>query len=471
MQTGRKDLFWHYAAVTMRVASGIIVLPVTLRLLPSEDMGVWTLFLSLTTIVSLLDFGFSNSFSRNVTYIFSGVKELKTKGYAEVQTHSVDYGLLKNLLKAVRLYYGAVALIFLAVFVVAGPFYLSSAVLCKYTGNHLHIWVAWFILGIILSYELYTYYYVAILAGQGKIKKVMQIVVISQSIRIMLTVTLLLLNFGLLALVIGMLVGDLIHRMLSSRAFFDKETKQQLMLAPAGSAMDTIKIMAPNSVKLGLTAVGHFLRSRATMLIAPYYLTLSEVGSYGISRQMVDFIIAMSMVWFVTFYPQLSQYCVQKRTKDIKRLYIKSLLIAFIVFALFGCALVLFGNPVIEHVIHGKTFLLCSLYLILLLLFSFLEVSQNMATNILLAKNEVPFFKSTLFSGALTVLLLWLMLRFTGLGILSLILSYGIAMSVYVNWKWPVEVWKVLKIKPKDFVEVIKTFWKENTNIKKNSIQ
>jgi len=78
MQIGRKDLLWNYAATSMRILSGIVVLPITLRMLPSEEIGIWSIFLALMTITSLLDFGFSNSFSRNVTYIYSGVKELKT---------------------------------------------------------------------------------------------------------------------------------------------------------------------------------------------------------------------------------------------------------------------------------------------------------------------------------------------------------------------------------------------------------
>ncbi|MDR2824691.1 MAG: hypothetical protein LBB41_05770, partial [Prevotellaceae bacterium] len=323
MQIGRKDLFWNYAATAMRRLSGIIVLPVTLRLLPPDEVGIWSIFLSLVTITSLLDFGFSSSFSRNVTYIFSGVKELKVSGYAEVETQEVNYSLLKSLLGAMRLYYGVIALAFLLIFAAASPFYFSP-ILAKYSGAHLPVWVAWFIFGGILAYELYTYYYYAILAGKGKVKISMQIVVLAQSVRILFTITLLLLNFGLLALVIGMLIGDLVNRTLSHRAFFDRETKQKLSTVQANSALETIKIIAPNSIKLGFTALGNFLRSRAIVLIAPYYLTLSELGSYGVTRMLVDLIISMAAAWFVTFYPKIAQYSVQRRENDVKRLYIKS---------------------------------------------------------------------------------------------------------------------------------------------------
>ena len=83
-------MLWNYAATIMRVLSGIIILPITLRLLPPEEMGLWAIFLSLTTITSLLDFGFASSFARNVTYVFSGVKELKANGYGEVEEGHAD---------------------------------------------------------------------------------------------------------------------------------------------------------------------------------------------------------------------------------------------------------------------------------------------------------------------------------------------------------------------------------------------
>ena len=80
MQIGRKAVAWNFAATSLRIASGVIVLPLVLRLLPSQEVGLWNIFLTIGSLATLLDFGFANAFSRNVTYIFSGVKELNQKG-------------------------------------------------------------------------------------------------------------------------------------------------------------------------------------------------------------------------------------------------------------------------------------------------------------------------------------------------------------------------------------------------------
>ena len=70
---------------------------------------------------------------------------------------------------------------------------------------------------------------------------------------------------------------------------------------------------------------------------------------------------------------------------------------------------------------------------------------------LLLTKNEVPFFKASIISGIGVVIILFIFLNYTELGLLSLILAPGIAQAVYQNWKWPMEVNKDLKITIKDF--------------------
>ena len=463
MQIVRKDLFWNYAATSMRILSGIVVLPITLRMLSSEEMGIWSIFLSLITITSLLDFGFSNSFSRNITYVYSGVKELKTKGYAVAETSEVDYGLLKSLLSAMKRYYGIMALVFLVIFLAVSPFYMSS-VLEQYSGDKQAIWIAWYIFGAILAYELYTFYYNGILIGRGLVKRNMQIVVFSQSIRIVITLAFLFIGFGIISLVIGLLIGDVVNRTLSYYVFYDRETKKNLAPFKSNSSWHTIKTLAPNSLKLGFVFLGIFLRSKAIVLMAPFFLSLSEIAQYGISKQIIELIVSLGVAWFFTFFPKLSQYSVQEKQNDKKRIYIKGTVILLLTFVVLGTGLILFGNPILI-LIKSKTFLLSGGYLFLMLLFSFLEQNQGMAQNIILARNEVAFFKANILSGIVSVLLLFLMFTFTSLGVLSLILCTGLAMSIYLNWKLPYVVAKELQLTFKDYIWVIKEFWNENKKL------
>jgi len=214
MQIGRKDIAWNFAGTFMRVASGVLILPIVLSTFPKEEYGLWTIFIYVGSVATLLDFGFSNAFGRNITYIFSGVKVLKKKGYVTVPENdkSIDYGLLKSVIVAMKKYYAALAVIFLLLFGIASPFYLPY-ILQKnnYVGNHQTVWIAWLIYGVLVAYQLYTFYYSSLLTGRGMIKRNQQAIIIGQTIRIIAIYVLVLLKFGLIALVIGNFWAILLH--------------------------------------------------------------------------------------------------------------------------------------------------------------------------------------------------------------------------------------------------------------------
>jgi O-antigen/teichoic acid export membrane protein len=67
IQIGRKDIFWNYSATFLRIASSVLLLPLILRMMSSEMVGIWAIFMAITAFVGLLDFGFNPSFARNVT--------------------------------------------------------------------------------------------------------------------------------------------------------------------------------------------------------------------------------------------------------------------------------------------------------------------------------------------------------------------------------------------------------------------
>ena len=452
-------MLWNYAATTMRLLFVIAVMPVTLHLLPAEEVGIWTLFITLTSITSLLDFGFANSFSRNIAYVYSGAKELKERGYTAAASSEINYGLLKNLLSAMKRYYGMMAILFLLIFAAVSPFYLSS-VLTQYSGHKQSIWIAWSLFGGSLAYELYTYCYNTILIGRGLVKRTMQITVFSQSLRIILTVTFLLCGLGIISLVLGLLVGNLVNRTLAHSAFYDRETKAELAKVTCSQGWKTIKTLAPNSLKIGFTSLSAFLRTRLTTLMAPFYLSLSQIGDFGISNQAMFVISALGLSWYQTFYSKTAQYRVKDEVEGTKRLYIKGNLNLILMFVAGGSALLLLGGRFLR-LIHSDNALLCNEYLIIMLLFSFLDARQSMANGTLIAKNEVPFFKADIISGICSVLALWVMFHFTSWGVLNLILAPGLVLCAYMNWKVPCTLSKEIKLSWKDYKNVCFSYLKE----------
>ncbi len=450
MQINRKDLVWNYVATFMRVASGLIVLPLVLRILPSEKVGLWNIFLSIGTMTALLDFGFSSTFSRNITYIFSGVKELKTTGYVVVgDDKSIDYSLLKSVIVAMKRYYGILTLIFLFIFISFSPFYLSK-VLTSYTGNLEEVWVSWYIYGALIAYQLYTFYYASLLTGRGYVKRYQQIVIIGQLFRIGSIVILLLLDVGLISLVVGQLINDVVNRFLCYYTFYDKALELQLKNSISLKTNVIMKLMAPNAIKIGITSVGSFLVNNSIILIASLYLSLTQIASYGVTKQMLDLIGALGTLWFMTFYPKITYHRVNNEMLHVKRMFIKGELALISTFVICGAGLIVVG-PYLFDFIGAKTELFPSVLIFVFLIVGFLERNHSLSAQLLLTKNEVPFANAAIISGVFTVLLLLSGLTFLHIGIWALVLAPGIAQVVYQNWKWPLEVNKELKITPSDF--------------------
>ena len=181
MQIGRNDIYWNYAATFLKIASSALLLPFILKMLPVETVGVWIIFMTITAFAALLDFGFNSSFTRNVTYIFSGVRFLKVKGIetSSEDNKSIDYSLLKGAISVMRWFYLRVAVILLVLLVTVGTYYIYI-LLQNYNGDSEEVYIAWAILCVVNTYNIYTLYYGALLVGKGLVKKSKQITIVGQ---------------------------------------------------------------------------------------------------------------------------------------------------------------------------------------------------------------------------------------------------------------------------------------------------
>jgi O-antigen/teichoic acid export membrane protein len=464
MQIGRKDVVWNFAGTFMRVASGLIVLPLVLHLLPSQEVGLWNIFLTVGGLAALLDFGFSNAFSRNITYIFSGVKELKKEGLVIVEESdkSVDYGLLKSLILAMRKYYAILAAVFLVIFLVVSPFYLPYVFEKNhYGGNRFIVDLSWLIYGVLVAYQLYTYYYGSLLIGRGYVKKYQQIIIIGQGARIISSAILLLFSFGIISLVIGQLLSDVITRTLSYKIFYDKEIKEQMALQQKRGVKEIMSVLTPNALKMGTTLIRGFFIYQAGMLIASIYLPLSTIAEFGTTRQMIELISSFGMIRFSTYYPKMTYFKANDEKENLKQAYIKSILFLIVIFVVCGVGLLIVGPPLLT-LIHSKTHLLPFGMTLLMLIIALLELNSGMATSFLVMKNEVPFYKAMIISGVCSFILSLFLFNYTSLGVLCLIFGQGISQIVYMNWKWPYVVLKELNVKFADYLVVAKLIIKEN---------
>ena len=443
---GKRDLIWAMLATLFRIGSGVLLFPMVLSMLPSETVGVWTIFTSVTLITGILDFGFNQSFARNISYVFSGVRSLKRDGHeyvADAENEKIDYVLLKNTIGAMRYFYSRMALILFVFLAVGGTFYMYS-LMQNYGGDVREIYVAWAIVCIVNSYNLYTLYYDSLLSGRGLIKRKNQIVLIGNVAYLALAVVLLLCRLGLVAIVSAQLVSVLIIREMSRRSFYSTDIKNGLSNVAEGEYKSVLKAIVPNAVKLGLASVGGFLTFRLSTFVGPMYISLSEMASFGITLQLLSVVSSLALLYTNVYLPKVFQWRVENNITQVRRTFRLSMLLVFIAFISGGLLISLLGNWALD-VLGSDTQLLAGGLLAFLVLHYYLETNMVNATEYLLAKNEVPFYKRYLVSGVVTVILLFVFVGYLGLGVWGIIAAPMISQSILQYWKWPYEVYKELK--------------------------
>lgn len=450
MQIGKKEIVWNYIATFLKIASGSLLLPFILHMWPTEEVGIWTVFITITSFAGLLDFGFNPSFTRNVTYVFSGVRSLKTKGHESIDQMNImtDYGLLKGVIHAMRWFYIRMSLVVLILLSTLGTLYIHL-LLATYRGDHVEVYFAWGILCLINTYNLYTLYYDSLLEGKGMIKRAKQIIIVGQSVYLIFASVLILKGFGLIAIVFAQASSTIILRVLSYYSFYTPSMKQALQDAIPHAQKKIFQAIYPNALKMGLTSLGGFMVNRSAIIIGSFYLTLSQIASYGITMQIIGVISTLGSIYTITYQPKIVQLRVVHNSHLIKTIYLKGELILMLTFIVGGGGLLFLGHWVID-LIGSKTILMPFMVTAIALIVSFLEMNHSIAGSILLTKNEVPFFKASLLSGGFVIVLLFLFFNFSNIGLWAMIVAPGIAQGVYQNWKWPLEVAKELGLRYKE---------------------
>jgi O-antigen/teichoic acid export membrane protein len=450
MDINRSDIFWSYIATILKIGSSIVLIPFVLKMIPSETVGIWTIYLTINAFAMLLDFGFNPTFTRNVTYIFSGVRRLKVTGFESVNgtENPIDYYLLRKLIGAMRWIYLRIAVLHFTLLSTAGTFYLYS-ILDGYSGSVSEAYISWSLLVMINTYSIYSLYYEALLLGKGLVKRSKQIVIIGQLCYLVVAVFLLYLGYGLIAVVAAQAVSVIIVRVLSYRSFFTPSLKARIGSFEGDNFQETLRTLYPNAFKIGLTSFGGFLIQRSSIIIGSLYLSLNEIASFGITVQIVSVIAGLAAVFTNAHQPKITSLQVSGNKDEIKSIYLKGQIIIAITFIFGGGLLYFFGQDCLS-LIKSQTPLMIRPLIALCLFLNFEQTNLSVAGSILLTKNIVPFFRASIISGIAIVLGLFLVFNIHSFGLVTLLIVPLIIDISYQAWKWPMEVISDLNIKRRD---------------------
>lgn len=446
----KKDVTWSYVAKLFQIGSGLVTLPLILRLLTTEEVGMNYLMLTVSSIVGLMDFGFSPQFGRNFTYVNSGARRLCREGVEEERGGSIDWHLLSVLISTARFVYRRLSVLALIVMLTFGTgyiWYLTEGF--TNVNNSLYIWILY---SFSTYFNIYFSYYSSLLTGSGMIRESSQAAILSKSAYLVLCTLFLLLGWGLFAVVAANFIAPFVQRYVSYRAYFKPELKARLaeQIVTREDIRETFSVIWFNAKKLGINFIGAYAVNKMGMFIIGFFLPLATIGSYGLLTQLTTIVSGIANTMFVTYLPKVSNCRVTGDRPMLKRTISFSMVVGQIIM-LAGALGIIFVAPYLLELIKSQTMLPSRLICVLYLVIVALELNHSEFASVISTENKIPYVVPSLVSGGVIVLLTFIALKFTTLGLLGVVLVQGIVQAAYNNWRWPLWVFRELDMSISEF--------------------
>ena len=424
---------WSWVYTGARLASGLILLPLVLNKLPTAELGMYYVLLSLVALVPLVDFGFGPTIGRFVSYAMGGAESIQSQGIAKPGSSSApNYELLWQLLFTTRRLYSVLVLVLLVVLGGWGTYVVELRI--QETAHPALTRLAWGVTLISALFDIYSGWWGVYLSNMNQVLATMRIGVLSMSVRLGIAAALLLGGAGLLSLPVGSFCGSLLGRALTRRRCLrllaDHPYPKVVKLK------ENLKILWPNSWRSGVYFISGYLIVNANTAICLRVLGLAANAQYGLSVQLVGLAATMAAVWINVKWPLIGQYLARHDSAAVQRVLRPRLWLQIVTFLLLASFLMVFGPILLRWFGNHKT-MLPTRWLALLFLTSLLEMQFVLWTTLILAQNRTPFLWPVVASNVLSLTLSLTLIHFTSLGLGALVLAPLLAGSLFSYWYWP----------------------------------
>jgi O-antigen/teichoic acid export membrane protein len=439
------DLAWSYGAQFLQYGASLLVLPFVLKRLSAAEVGIWYAFNLVAILAGLLDFGFQGAFVRNVSYVVSGARQLEKEGVGNLSCEgNIDFVLLKSMIEVAKKNYRKIALVMFIALLTIGSLYIAS-ITTQYPQKKILV-ASWLIFAIGTSFNFYWMYLGPCLIGLRAIKESQQAAVISRITGVICSVAGLLLGLGLLGVVSGFVLGSLSYPFAAMK-YLNKHPSYT-NAAKLSEKLDVTNLTHTiwhNAKKSGLVALATFLATRATALLASFYLPLETFAAYALTLQIFQMVLTLSRVNFSTNMPVLNSLVANNDITSFRHQFLSVLRAGWLLYFL-STMVVVFTGGYLLNALGSHTQLLPRSELILLALSIFMEMNFGTCAMALTCFNIVPTVRASWFTGTAITLGTLMILNFTDLGVLGIIVMQLVAHSLYNVWKWPLEVWRRIQI-------------------------
>lgn len=435
----RSAISWSLIAAALRFGSALLLLPFILWWIPSDELGLWYVFISLGALAALMDLGFTHAATRSAGYLWAGSRMLLPFGidFADPMLETDTTGraihrqpnlpMLSNLVASLRVYYLCAGGLLLLLLTTAGGAWIWHESVGLANAQSIRLAFLAYAVGVSLGFA--NSLWPSLLAGINAVKEAQQITAACLLVYFCLAVAGLLAGLGMWALVIGTIVAGFAERFIGRTVFY-----RLVQLRSAKFDGSVLRALWPNAWRTAAVGLGAFMILQANILICSAFLDLRTTASYGLSLQAVTLLVGVSSIWVRVRLPTINHLRAQGLVERIPAIFRQRIVFALLTFGAGAAVLLFLGRPLLE-LLNTRTQLLPGALLATLLLIQLLEMHHSLYGELVYSENVNPFVKPALISGGAIIILSVLLTP--RLGVWGMLLASGLVQLCFNNW-WPV---------------------------------
>ena len=434
----KSAVIWSWGFNTLRLATGLILLPLVLRKLSTPDYGMYFVLLFQVRFVPVIDFGFGPTIGRFVSYAYGGAQTLQALGVEKsTDAGKPNYVLLWQLLDTTRRLYRYLTLVLLVILGIWGTFQVELSV--HETSSVLITRLAWATTLAAALLDIYWSWWNTYLNGMNQVLIAARIGTLAMVVRLTLSVLLLLSGAGLLSLPIAGLFASLLERQLARRQCLKllpgKPTENPQMFG------EIMRILWPNTWRLGIQFLSFYLITSANTSIIQmsknkFAQGLVDIARYGLSTTLMGIAGSMAAVWTQTKWPLIGQFQARHEYARLRQVLWPRIWLQSLTFFALAGGVVFLGPMLLQWFGHGKE-MLPRTWLLVLVVVTFLDMQFSLWTTLLSTGNQLPQLWYTVATNVLSFTLSLALVQFTSLGLGAFVLGPLLAGCLFNYWHWP----------------------------------
>lgn len=412
-----------WGSLTTRTLSLLLVLPLLLTRLSTGEIALWYLFSSIITLQTLVDLGFSPTFTRVIAYAMGGAENLKDlRGVREsASSGKPNWSVMERIWSTIRSVYLRLTSITITLLAVIGTVALLRPI--SQMEHQSDAWISWFLIVVISGITSWGTMYSSFLQGINQIAVFRRWEALTSLGATATSIFVLYAGGKILELVVAnqawAVIAVIRNRWLCRSAEHGK------LKAFRGLEIDDNVLSAvwPSAWRSGLGITMSFGLVQATGLIYAQFGSAAGVASYLIALKLIQTISLFSQAPFYSKLPLLARLRSEGKLADQIAVAQRGMVVAYWTFVLCFLLAGFCAHPLLSLIKSQVQFVDPLMWSLMGIAF-FVERYGAMHIQLYSTTNHIIWHIATGFSGIINILVNVLLFRYVGvysfpIGILS----------------------------------------------------